>query len=109
MLQFATFPPDAVIVVISRSGRSVEIVKVLAKARASGATVIGITSSAGGPLARQALPLLIPIQADHAISVNTYSALAARPASCLNTVYRFSKSIAVKYQGSALAGPRGFV
>jgi glutamine---fructose-6-phosphate transaminase (isomerizing) len=50
----------------------------MAKAGASGATIIGITSSADGPLAREAaLPLLIPIQADHAISVNTYSALAA--------------------------------
>jgi fructoselysine-6-P-deglycase FrlB-like protein len=78
LLQFATLPPDAVMIVISRSGRSVEIVKLLAKARESGATIIGITSSKDGSLAREAqISLLIPIQADHAISVNSYSALAA--------------------------------
>ena len=78
LLEFAKFPPDSVAVVISRSGRSIEIVKLLAKARASGATVIAITNSADGPLAQGAqIPIAIPIELDHAISVNTYSTLAA--------------------------------
>jgi glucosamine--fructose-6-phosphate aminotransferase (isomerizing) len=78
LLEFAEFPPDAVVIVISRSGRSVEIVKLLAKARESGATVIAITNSAEGPLARGAqIAIAIPIELDHAISVNTYSTLAA--------------------------------
>jgi len=78
LLEFAEFPTDAVIMVISRSGRSVEIVKLLARARQCGATVIAITNSADGPLARGAqLPITIPIELDHAISVNTYSTLAA--------------------------------
>ncbi len=78
LLEFAEFPADAVVMVISRSGRSVEIVKLLAKARECGATVIAITNSAEGPLARGAqLPIAIPIELDHAISVNTYSTLAA--------------------------------
>jgi len=78
LLEFAEFPTDAVVMVISRSGRSVEIVKLLAKARERGATVIAITNSAEGPLARGAqLPIAIPIELDHAISVNTYSTLAA--------------------------------
>jgi glucosamine--fructose-6-phosphate aminotransferase (isomerizing) len=78
LLEFAEFPPDSVVVVISRSGRSIEIVKLLAKARASGATVIAITNSAEGLLARGAqIPIAIPIELDHAISVNTYSTLAA--------------------------------
>jgi glucosamine--fructose-6-phosphate aminotransferase (isomerizing) len=64
-------------IVISRSGRSVEIVQLLAKARESGAAVIGITNAADGTLAREALiPIVIPITLDHAISVNTYTTLA---------------------------------
>jgi glucosamine--fructose-6-phosphate aminotransferase (isomerizing) len=78
LLEFAEFPPDSVIVAISRSGRSIEIVKLLAKARASGAIVIAITNSAEEPLARGAqIPIVIPVELDHAISVNTYSTLAA--------------------------------
>src|ERR1700730_17207073 len=44
MVQFAAIPAGSVLIVISRSGRSVEIVQLLAKARESGATVIGITN-----------------------------------------------------------------
>jgi glucosamine--fructose-6-phosphate aminotransferase (isomerizing) len=78
LLQFATFPPNAVLIVISRSGRSVEIVNLLAKARESGATVIGVTNVEDGTLAREAqIPLVIPTTLDHGISVNTYTTLAA--------------------------------
>jgi len=75
---FATFQRDAVIVAISRTGRSVEIVRLLAKARESGAFVIGVTNSEDGPLAREAqIPIIVPVNFDHGISVNTYSTLAA--------------------------------
>src|SRR5713101_3914903 len=78
LLGFAEFPTNAVVMVISRSGRSVEIVKLLAKVRERGATVIAITNSPEGPLAQGAqLPIAIPVELDHAISVNTYSTLAA--------------------------------
>lgn len=78
LLQFATLPPDSVVIVISRSGRSVEVVHLLAKVRNSGVTVIGITNSEDGPLAREAqISIVVPIEMDHAISVNTYSTLAA--------------------------------
>jgi glutamine---fructose-6-phosphate transaminase (isomerizing) len=78
LLHFASIPPDSAIIVISRSGRSVEIVSLIAKVRNSGATVIGITNSADGPLAKQAqIPIVVPVELDHAISVNTYSTLAA--------------------------------
>jgi glucosamine--fructose-6-phosphate aminotransferase (isomerizing) len=78
LLEYATFPPASAVVVISRSGGSVEIVKLLRKARESDATVIAITNSAEGALAKGAqIPLVIPIQLDHAISVNTYCTLAA--------------------------------
>ena len=76
LLHFSALPPGAVVVVISRSGRSIEIVKLLAKARDCGATVIGITNSEDGPLAREApIALVVPATPDHGISVNTYSTL----------------------------------
>src|SRR5882672_10224958 len=78
LLQFASFPPDAAIVIISRSGRSIEIVQLVAKARAAGATVIAVTNAPDGPLAKEAqIPIVVPIALDHAISVITYSTLAA--------------------------------
>src|SRR5882724_1135849 len=78
LLQFATFPPGAAIIIISRSGRSIEIVQLVAKARAAGATVIAVTNSPDGLLAKEAqISVVVPIALDHAISVNTYSTLAA--------------------------------
>ncbi|HEY6768689.1 MAG TPA: SIS domain-containing protein [Candidatus Sulfotelmatobacter sp.] len=78
LLQFATIPSGAVIIVISRTGRSVEIVHLLAKARHCGAIVIGVTNSESGPLAQEAqIPIVVAAKFDHAISVNTYSTLAA--------------------------------
>jgi glucosamine--fructose-6-phosphate aminotransferase (isomerizing) len=77
LVQFAAIPADSVLIVISRSGRSVEIVQLLAKARESGATVIGITNAADGTLAREAqIAIVVPVALDHAISVNTYTTLA---------------------------------
>jgi glutamine---fructose-6-phosphate transaminase (isomerizing) len=77
LVQFAAIPPESALIVISRSGRSVEIVQLLAKARERRATVIGITNAPDGTLAREAqIPLVIPVALDHAISVNTYTTLA---------------------------------
>jgi glucosamine--fructose-6-phosphate aminotransferase (isomerizing) len=77
MVQFARIRAESVLIVISRSGRSVEIVQLLRKARESGAVVIGITNVADGTLALEAqIPIVVPIALDHAISVNTYTTLA---------------------------------
>jgi glucosamine--fructose-6-phosphate aminotransferase (isomerizing) len=77
LLHFAEIPPDAVFVVLSRSGRSVEIVRLLAKARESGATVVGVTNAPDGPLAKESqIPIVAPAALDHGISVGTYSTLA---------------------------------
>jgi len=77
LLQFAVFPADSVIVAISRSGRTVEIVNLLAKARESKATVIAITNSTDSALTQEAqISILVPTLRDHAVSVNAYSALA---------------------------------
>ncbi len=77
LVQFAAIPAESVLIVISRSGRSVEIVQLLAKARESRATVIGITNALDGTLAREAqIAIVVPVALDHAISVNTYTTLA---------------------------------
>lgn len=77
LLHFATIPKDSVLVILSRTGRSIEVVQLLEKARRNGAQVIGITNAADGTLAREAtIPIVVPVPLDHAISVNTYSSLA---------------------------------
>src|SRR6266481_5299082 len=77
LVQCAAIPAESVLIVISRSGRSVEIVQLLAKARESRATVIGITNAPDGTLAREAqIAIVVPIALDHTISVNTYTTLA---------------------------------
>lgn len=77
LLEFATIPPDSAIIVISRSGRSVEVVHLLTKVRNRGMTVIGITNSGDAPLTKEAqISIVVPTELDHAISVNTYSTLA---------------------------------
>ena len=86
LLHFTAIPRGAVIITISRTGRSIEIVQLLAKAKASGATIIGITNSADSPLAREsAVAIVIPAMLDHAISVNAYSTLLIA-ASALSTL-----------------------
>jgi glucosamine--fructose-6-phosphate aminotransferase (isomerizing) len=95
LVQFAAIPAESVLIVISRSGRSVEIVQLLAKARNSGAKVIGITNSAEGTLAREAqMPIVVPVALDHAISVNTYTTLALAAGILAASVASFDTSLA---------------
>ncbi len=78
LLHFVTLAENSVIIMISRSGRSAEITKLLTKAHQSKAAVIGITNSPDGPLAGEAeVPIVVSVNFDHAISVNTYSSLSA--------------------------------
>lgn len=102
LLEFSNIPSGAVIVALSRSGRSVEIVKLLAKAREAGATVIGVTNFAEGTLAHKAdIPLVIPVGPDHGISVNTYSALAAGAAAIATAVAgNFSAQLVAVLKGA---------
>lgn len=77
LMTFAAFPRDSALILISRSGKSTEIVQLAAKARLADVRVIGITNAAEGTLAKQAhTAIVIPVAFDHAISVNTYTTLA---------------------------------
>ena len=78
LLHTASIPAGSVLIVLSRSGRSIEIVKLLEKARAAHATIIGITNFPDGALALEAnIPIVLPVKPDHGISANTYVSLAA--------------------------------
>ncbi len=109
LVQFAAIPAESVLIVISRSGRSVEIVQLLAKARESRATVIGITNAPDGTLAREAqIAIVVPIAFDHAISVNTYTTLALAAgilaASVTNSRIAFALLRRCRERHSRLAG-----
>jgi DNA-binding MurR/RpiR family transcriptional regulator len=54
LLQFAAIPSGAVILVISRAERNIEIVRLPAKARECRGVVIGVTNSEDGALAQEA-------------------------------------------------------
>ena len=87
LLHFAKIPAESVLVILSRSGQSVEIVKLLEKAHNAGATVIGITNFPDGALARRAdIPIVLPVKPDHGISANTYLSFAAGGAAIAGVV-----------------------
>jgi glutamine---fructose-6-phosphate transaminase (isomerizing) len=104
LLYFSTLPPDSAVVIISRTGRSFEIVQLLGKLRASGTPVVGVTNTADGPLAREAqIPLIIPVSLDHGISVNTYTTLAcAAGALATATVSSFDAALTSKLSRAVL-------
>lgn len=97
-------PPDTALIVLSRSGRSIEIVNVLEKAAHANATIIGITNAADSPLAeRSDVTLLCNVAFDAAASIATYTApglvggsLAAHAAGKLDA--DLSKSLARAFE-----------
>lgn len=95
LLSFAAFPKDSAMILISRSGKSTEIVQLAAKARRAGVTVIGITNVPEGTLAKEAYhAIVVPIKLDHAISVNTYTTLALAAGLLASSVVAQSSSTA---------------
>ena len=87
LLTFAEFPKDSAMIIISRSGKSTEIVQLARKAQKAGVKVIGITNAPEGTLAKEAQPaIVVPIKLDHAISVNTYTTLALAAAMLASSV-----------------------
>ena len=75
-LHFSRIPPDAAIVFLSRSGKSVELVSALPKCRQVKAAVICITNAPESPLAEGSdICLLTGVRFDHSISVSTYTAI----------------------------------
>jgi hypothetical protein len=79
-LRIASFrfaPPDFVVILLLRSGKSVEIVQALGKLRSAGTNVIAVTNVLDSPLAQQG-DMCLPLCAkfDHLVSITMYSGLA---------------------------------
>jgi glucosamine--fructose-6-phosphate aminotransferase (isomerizing) len=76
LLHFTPLPEGSVLIVLSRSGKSVEIVKLLEKAAKNHVPVIAVTNTPESPLAEQAKVVLwMKAAFDHLVSVTMYSAL----------------------------------
>jgi len=77
LLHCAQVPHGATVVLLSRSGKSTEIVQLVEKCRSRSATIIAITNQADSPLAQGSqIVLNTSTDFDHAVSVSTYSAIA---------------------------------
>jgi glucosamine--fructose-6-phosphate aminotransferase (isomerizing) len=75
LLHFGSLPEGTVLIALSRSGRSIEVVNLLDKAATAGARVIGITNAPDSPLAtRSEVTLLLQTAFDHNVSITMYSA-----------------------------------
>ncbi len=76
-LHFNTIAPHSAVIVLSRSGKSVEIVNLLSKAKETGASIIGITNTPGSPLAEISdLVFNLETPFDHCVSALMYSGIA---------------------------------
>ncbi len=77
LVRFSRLAPDSAVVVVSRSGRSVEIVKLIGKARGAGAKIVAITNAPDSPLALECdASVYAGLPFDHAVSVTMYTGLA---------------------------------
>lgn len=110
LLHFARLPQNSALIVLSRSGRSVEVVRLLEEAHRAGAAVVGITNAPESPLGRAAT-VLLPLAAafDHAVSVTMYAApalvgalLASAALGTLDTLLEAALAGALGAAGAAL-------
>jgi glucosamine--fructose-6-phosphate aminotransferase (isomerizing) len=77
LLHQASFRPGSAILLLSRSGKSIEVVTLLDRAAKAGAKVVGVTNAPDSPLGKRSdAAVLLGIGFDHAISVVTYSTVA---------------------------------
>jgi glutamine---fructose-6-phosphate transaminase (isomerizing) len=77
LLHFSNLAPCSAIIVVSRSGRSIEIVNLLDKARSNDANIVAITNTPDSPLALESeASICVDLSFDHAVSVIMYTALA---------------------------------
>jgi fructoselysine-6-P-deglycase FrlB-like protein len=77
LIHQAAFRPGSAVLILSRSGKSIEVVTLLDRAAKAGAKVISVTNAPDSPLGKKSdVALLLGIDYDHAISVVTYSTVA---------------------------------
>lgn len=77
MVHFTSIPGDSTVIILSRSGRSLEIIQSLDQLKSQQAKIIAVTNNPDSPLARQAhVCLQLEARLDHLVSITMYSALA---------------------------------
>lgn len=75
-LHFLKLPLQSVVIFLSRSGKSIEIVSAIGKCTKARAHIIAITNDIHSPLGKASdIVLDTHVTFDHAISVNTYSSI----------------------------------
>jgi glutamine---fructose-6-phosphate transaminase (isomerizing) len=98
LLYSTRIPAESVVIILSRSGRSAEILQLLEKAQTAGARVVGITNFAEGGLAQRSdIAIVLPVDPDHGISTNTYISLAAGATALAATVAGTFHAVFVGY------------
>jgi glutamine---fructose-6-phosphate transaminase (isomerizing) len=76
LLHVVTIPAGSAVIALSRSGKSVEIVKLMEKCKKAGAKVVAVTNTPDSPLGTAAdVRLELRAAFDHQISITMYSAL----------------------------------
>ena len=76
LLYSTRLAPNAALIVLSRSGKSVEVVHLLEQARRSGAQILAVTNTPDSPLGREAdVTLRLEAAFDHGVSITMYSGL----------------------------------
>ncbi|MGD0012791.1 MAG: SIS domain-containing protein [Terriglobia bacterium] len=77
MVHFTVVPRQSVVIILSRSGRSIEVVRMLEVLRSCGTRIIAVTNTADSALAKEAdVCLKLAVRFDHHVSISVYSALA---------------------------------
>ena len=76
LLHHSKIPPNSVIIILSRSGKSIEIVSLVNKFHEANGKVIAITNNVESVLAKDCdASLFTSVDFDHSISVNTYTSI----------------------------------
>jgi glutamine---fructose-6-phosphate transaminase (isomerizing) len=77
MVHFLSIPSNSVVIVLSRSGRSIEVVQILDQLKSKQSKIIAVTNTIDSPLAKEAdVCLQLQARFDHLVSITMYSALA---------------------------------
>ena len=76
LLHHSEVPPESTVILLSRSGKSIEIVQLLRKFRNANAKIISITNNEESLMIEESdVCLLTKVKFDHSISVNTYTSI----------------------------------
>jgi glutamine---fructose-6-phosphate transaminase (isomerizing) len=77
MVHFTSVPRGSAVIVLSRSGRSIEIVQIVDQLKSRQVKIIAVTNTIDSPLARKSdVCLKLAARFDHQVSISMYSGLA---------------------------------